>query len=270
MHRALVLRESRITLFDRRARIAGGLAGRLGLGEWNILARRLATVIGMRAPTQGPPRVRGQGNRDVWQPHARNVVAIAVGPRHEAWIDRAIHRHERGCGIDLVRRSHYGRKDARNATVVKGFPQYVAVAGRLEPRIRGLAVGSLTEWIRDIRGESSVGGQGHGAVEEPGHPARWRFHAVRPGVEGEKERTLHGRRVQRIVELLAQTPACAVPGAVPHARHEVRARVWRVRKVRGAVRRRMQQRSRFHPVFVARVDLDAEWAGTGGLTLGVA
>src|SRR5262245_24093606 len=47
-HLASIVRERRIALLDRRARIARGQALGLGSGEWNVLARALAAVVGLR------------------------------------------------------------------------------------------------------------------------------------------------------------------------------------------------------------------------------
>src|SRR6266853_6072426 len=97
-HLTVVLAEARITLLDRWPRIAGRGAVRRGRSERDVLTRSLAAVVCPSPRAQRPAGVRSERYGHVRKTHAGDVVAVAVGPWHEARIDRSVAR------IVLVRR----------------------------------------------------------------------------------------------------------------------------------------------------------------------
>src|SRR5437660_2668005 len=74
--------EARIALGNRWARVAVRRAVRGGFREGDHLTRALASVVRLCSGRARPTGLGGEGNRDVGQPHARDVVAVAVGLRY--------------------------------------------------------------------------------------------------------------------------------------------------------------------------------------------
>src|SRR5207244_10035702 len=89
-------------------------------------------------------------------------------------------------------------------------------------------------------------------------------------VKREEQRTLYGGGIQGVRERLAVALRRRESGTAMHmARDEVVPGVRRVGEIAAAVRRRMQQGSRLHPVFIRRVDLDAERTGSRLFAFGI-
>ena len=160
----------------------------------------------MDSPPQRPARVGGQRHGHVGQPYAGDIVAVAVGLRNEARIDRAVAR------IVLVRR----RREREHRRIDRRDPGLVEVPPVVEVIARGL--------------ETGVGDAGNIREAHPGlrqrrhqrtvtqlrHPAARRLAVFRrPLVQGDEQRALHRRRIQRIVGLLAEPPARGGAGGIP-------------------------------------------------------
>jgi hypothetical protein len=122
----------RITLPDRRPRIARRRSGRRRCLERDVLTGSLASVVGPGKRSQPPTRVGGERHRQFRQANAGYVVAVTVSLRHVAWINLTVGQ------IVFVGRGVDRRIDGRNEGLIKIRPQEPGIANlKSNKRIKG-------------------------------------------------------------------------------------------------------------------------------------
>src|SRR6185295_4817341 len=143
--------------------------------------------------------------------HAGDLVAVRVGLRDVAAVDRTVRR------VVLVRRVDERRVDGGDAGLVEVQPVVEQVTGGLQAGVRHARDARVTGLrLRQRRHQRAVAQLGYAAVR--------RRLTFGPFVQRNEQGSLYRRRVERILELLAGAFVRAVAGTVLMARDEVVAR----------------------------------------------